>query len=335
MSDKKSAIAKSVSSAASSVAAAVKSPMAAAAAQPGSGSRRFVVAISLIVTVIVGVFAAVFIYNYIKVKTIDRASYVVPQTESPVLGTVVTKGNGGGIPDPKNGKRFTFSFWIYIHNMSKNAGQPRHVLHRGDENNYMTGSPSVIMAPDSNKLHIFFDTTTSETKPSDYDNQNRITKIRWLTAKRGITIDYVPLQRWVHVGVVVNETANGGSIASYVDGELVNTVTTGQAFKVKKSTDTNEYEVQPTLTNLALARKGDIFVGGANDNEAGLGFSGLVSVVQFFNYDLNSKDIYNVYAQGPMYLTAADKLANAIGIGNVTNQYGVRNPIYKKPEISA
>jgi len=338
MSDKKAAVMKSVSSAVASVSSAAKQALTSkpdmVMSAPSNSKKKLVVVLSLVVTVIVGFFAAVVIYRYIKDKTVERSSYIVPETKTPALGIVVTKGNGGGIPETKNGKRFSFTFWIYVHDLSKNNGQIRHVLHRGDANNFMTGSPSVVMDPESNKLHIYFDTTDSnEAKPTD---QDKITQVKWMTAKRGITIDYLPLQRWVHVGVVVNETANGGSIASYIDGELVKTVTTSQTFKINKSSPGQEpYTVTPNLTKMALDRKGDVYIGGGTDSDSGMAFSGLVSVVEFFNYELNTKDMYKIYAQGPMYLTTADKMANAIGIGSLTNQYGVRNPIYKKPEISA
>lgn len=344
MSDKKAAVMKTMSNAVASVSSAAKQALVSKpelmVSSPSSGSRKkLVVVLSLIITVIVGFFAAVFIYRYIQDKTVERNSYIVPETKTPVIGTVVTKGNGSGIPESRNGKRFSFTFWMYVHNLSKNSGQVRHVLHRGDANNFMTGSPSVVMDPDSNKLHIFFDTTDTEAndyKPNDFNSQNTITQIKWLTAKRGITIDYLPLQRWVHIAVVVNETANGGSISSYIDGELVKTVTTNQTFTVQKSSpSTQTYTVQPDLTKLALDRKGDVYIGGGTDSAAGMAFAGLVSLVEFFNYDLNSKDIYKIYSNGPMYLTTADKMANAIGIGSLTNQYGVRNPIYKKPEVSA
>lgn len=305
--------------------------------QPGTirnmlSSKRTAVILGLTVTAIVGFITAWMIYTYIKTKTIDRKSFIIAETKDPVLGSVITKGNGSDIPETQNGHRFSFSFWIYIHNLDKNAGVLRHVLHRGDEANPLKGSPTVYLDANLNKLHVAFDTTTTETLPSDISGDTVI--FNHAVAKRGITIDYIPLQRWVHVTVVVNETGNGGSISGYVDAELVKTMSTNQTIDVTKNDGTTKLAVTPNITNLALDRKGNVYVGGDGETAIGMGFSGLVSMIEFFNYDLNDRDIYNVYAQGPIYLTAAGKIANTIGIGGITNQYGVRNPIYKKPQIT-
>lgn len=303
-------------------------------------TKKFMVVLGLILTALVGFLAAWMIYNYIKTKTIDRKSYVVPETKNPVMGTVLTKGDGSGIPDALNGKRFTFSFWIYIHNLQKNAGQLKHVLHRGEENNSFGGSPAVFLDSTGNKLYIAFGSTTPTTdEPATLAQETPEVRIKYAAAKRGVTVDYVPIQRWVHISVVANENANGGSISAYVDGELVQTNATNRISTIKGTVSNNgqliNYRVSPTLANLALDRKGNVYIGGANDATAGMGFSGLVSLVEFHNYDLNSKDIYSIYEKGPLYLTTADKVANTIGMGALTSQYGVRNPIYKKPIINA
>ena len=303
-------------------------------------NKRLIIILGLIVTAIVGFIVAWVIYTYIKTKTIDRKVYIIPQTKDPVLGTVVTKGDGSGIPDTLNGHRFTFSFWIYIHNLSKNAGIQRHILHRGTKNNPLGGSPTVFLDPNLNKISVLFDTTTDDELPSELTTGDYITPdmiLKYRLATRGITIDYIPLQRWVHVAIVVNENSNGGSISAYVDAELVKTRTNNQSFKIDYKDENNEdkkFSTKPDITNLDLDRKGTVFIGGNEDSAVGIGFSGLVSMVQFFNYDLNDGDIYKVYLQGPIYLDAGGKFANTIGIGSLTNQYGVRNPIYKKPTLT-
>lgn len=291
--------------------------------------KPMMVIFGLITTIVVGSIVAWVIYTLIRKKVLQNKNYTIKETKSPLSGLSLNKCDGSNIPDTANGKRFSFSFWIYIHNLDKNAGIMRHVLHRGDEKNVMGGSPTVFLDPSVNKLYVLFDTLSKTTDdPSDLSTKSADVQFMYNVARRGITVDYVPLQRWVHIGIVVNEDANGGSIASYVDGELVKTSSSNRTIDVEK------YKVTPKITNLALDRKGNVFIGGTNDAASGIGFSGLVSMVQFFNYNLNAKDMYDVYTEGPIHISMIGKLANRLGIGMITNQYGVRNPIYKKPELN-
>lgn len=199
-------------------------------------------------------------------------------------------------------------------------------------------------------------TTLNSEDPSDEAS------LAYLNAIRGITIDYIPLQRWVHVGIVVNEDLNGGTITAYIDGQLQSEVNRQTPLKidnpnVKMSytasgspvlsaiTTVNNNSIQLTVNTQGLSattssktatdssikpefniktidldHKGDIYIGGSLSSAVGAGFSGLISKIQFFNYDLNAQDIYNNYLKGPI-----DNLLAKMGLP----PYGVRNPIYK------
>lgn len=287
-------------------------------------NKPLLVVLGLIVTIVLGIIVAWYVYYLIKTKALERKSFILDETRTPVLGTILTNCNGDGMPTSANGKRFTLTFWIYIHNLDKNSGVLRHVLHRGDEKNSRDGSPAVFLDANSNKLHVLFSTTSKALdEPDDLAGKPEELKLLYAVAKRGITIDYIPMQRWVHVGIVVNESANGGSIASYVDGELVKTTSTNQIITV------GPYKVSPKINNLALDRRGNVFIGGTSDSASGIGFSGLVSMVQFFNYDLNSRDVYKNYTLGPLHQNTIEKVTSTIGM----DQYGVRNPIYTKNRV--
>jgi len=190
---------------------------------------------------------------------------------------------------------------------------------------------------------------------------NTLASLAYLNAIRGITVDYVPLQRWVHIGIVVNEDLNGGSITAYVDGQLQNQVNAQTSVTIKDpninisySTTgvpsissivdntgslvqiTNNSVATPTAANVNTAslqtvtpafnistvdldHKGDIYIGGSLSTPNGAGFSGLISKIQFFNYDLNAQDVYNNYLKGPI-----DNLLAKMGLP----PYGVRSPVY-------
>ena len=147
-------------------------------------------------------------------------------------------------------------------------------------------------------------------------------------ATHGITIDYIPIQRWVHVALVVNEEVNGGIINAYVDGELVKQeisgsrvtrettvkASTGNTVKLTTLQETREYQ------GLNLDKPGDVYTGGSTVEDVGPGFSGLVAGISFYNHDLNAADIYKIYEQGPV-----DNLAAKLGLP----AYGVRSPVYR------
>lgn len=273
--------------------------------------------VGLIVVALIGFATAYGLYWMINSLVMNKKTFLIPGTKMPVSGTKYSRFMGGEIPRATNGKRLSFTFWIYIHDINKYTGTMRHVWHRGDSELGAEGpSPFVFLAPDTNKMYILMtppkmsaaDTTATQ-------NMSEIDKYTYLAQKYGIILDYIPLQRWVHVGVVVNENANGGTVSGYIDGELVKTTTTGTNTKVGAGPT-----VAADLANLNLDKNGDIYVGGAPSESVGPGFSGLVSKIQFFNYDINARDMYKTYLQGPL-----DSLLARMGLP----AYGIRSPIYR------
>lgn len=294
----------------------------------------------LVVALIVFVLAYV-LYSYLAKKIVQSETYLLPETKYPILGTEFTKVGGKSIPPSGNGKRQTIAFWIYINDVEKYKGLYRHIWHRGDKQ-ANGASPLVFMDKTANKIHIRYDDITSpaqismskpfvDTKsitvagaaaPTTYTVSKDTDKIPYDLATHGITIDYIPIQRWVHVAVVINEEVNGGSIQAFLDGELVKSVEAGKSISVEfvagasKQTVTQEYKFQ----NLNLDKPGDIYIGGSMLESVGPGFAGLLSKIVFVNHDLNVKDIYNLYIEGPI-----DNLAAKLGMP----AYGLRSPVYK------
>jgi hypothetical protein len=295
----------------------------------------------LIVAIVVFIIAYV-LYSYLMKKKIQSSKYLLPETKFPILGTEYTKVPGNNIPMSGNGKRMTIAFWIYINDIDKYKGIYRHIWHRGDKD-INGSSPLIFLDKDSTKLHVRFNDINnpqviSITQP--YNHKREFTsgastvmkyvdketdRIVYDLATHGITIDYIPLQRWVHVAVVINEEVNRGSIQAFLDGELVKSVESGKTtppidFKEANGANKSSYSQTYEFQNLNLDKPGDVYIGGSLMESAGPGFSGLVSKITFVNHDLNIKDIYNMYIEGPI-----DNLASKLGLP----AYGVRSPIYK------
>ena len=218
--------------------------------------------------------------------------------------------------------------------------------------------PFVALDPNSSAMSILFGPGTTSKPPGNYFNyniqggpgvQNKYTDStltgalagtksgvqspmlptphqKWQVASqsRGIVFPYIPLQRWVHVACVINENVNGGTITGYIDGELavsVNSTTKTTPVQVT-TTGTATKTVTPVMdiSNINMKNTGDVYVGGSLSDPIGPGFSGLVSKIQFYNYDISAQDVYANYQSGPI-----NNILGALGLP----AYGLQSPIYE------
>ena len=301
---------------------------------PGNG----LMVLLLVGVVILAFVLGIVLYYFITRSIAASKTYIIPKTDTtPTLCTKVTEFSGKDIPKADNGKRTTVSWWMYINDLNEGRGRIRRIFNRGTKMGGIADSGPFVCLNDSvNKVHIIFRTTDSSqymlggvdqsntTTVPGFATANEAQKTAFLSSVHGITIDYIPMQRWVHVAVVVNEESSGGIVMAYLDGELVKTVTSSTTlpdvtFGVGATTTTIS-NVKLEIQSLDLGMQGDVYTGG-DATTAYPGFSGLVSQIGFTNSDLNADDIYRMYLQGP------------IG-GNVMTKaglppYGVRSPVYR------
>lgn len=267
----------------------------------------------LFAVIVISAIAAYILYRYIASAIFNQSRLVIEKTKTPIVCNKLSQISVGDFNKSGNGKRRTYTFWIYIHDLNKYSGSYRHVFHIGDANDVKSASPYVFLDKSENKLYFRIAATDRDSMGdislSSVQNISD-TNLNMFMAQ-GIVIPYIPIQRWVHVAVVVNENSNGGSIISYVDGEISKIVTSGEV------SDTGS---RINIANLNLDKMGDLFVGGSFDSPSGPGFSGLISKITMFNYDLNNKDIYDDYNRGPL-----DGFMASMGM----SRYGLRTPIYK------
>ena len=255
----------------------------------------------LIAVVIICVICALIIYYFVIKSVFNKLSFVVEKTKYPLKCNIMSVIDLSGIPSSSNGQRRSYTYWIYINDMVLNKGLNKNVFYIGDNSDGSVNniSPSVFLDKNNNEMHIRF---TNKNSINSQPTFSGIDVEESEYSKTLITVDYVPLQRWVHIGIVVNDDYQGGNITLYVDGELA------------KSINTNE---DKEYNGLDLDKMGKLYVGG--DSKVGNvpGFSGLLSKVSIFNYDLNQADIINDYNKGPI-----DGILASLG-------YGLRGPIYK------
>lgn len=268
-----------------------------------------IIIIGLIAVAAGGFLIAWILYWLITRFAISKKSYLINDTKIPVAANVLSKFTGVSSPVSTNGKRFTMCFWVYVHDFDKYKGSMRHIFHIGDDT-VSTSSPFCYFGPNDNKMYVGFSPNTAD--PNLNNMVSEYDKCTYLVNNYGMVIDYIPIQRWVHIAVVVNEESNGGTMSAYIDADLVKVVASG--------TSTNGGSSSLKLSDLNISRAGSLVIGGSTSDTIGPGFSGLVSSIRLFNYDLNINDIYNDYRNGPI-----NNILAKLGLP----AYGVRSPVYK------
>jgi len=292
--------------------------------------------IGLIILVILALFVSYGLYWLVADKLFNNTVDVVLSSNVPLSGTSKTN-TIANITPTGNGFRRSYTFWIYLNDMNINSGQYKHVLHlvNNVDGKINNACPYIFLDKTENKLNIRFAKKTDDNITTctlqNLSTLNTFDIHNFMN--QGIRIDYIPLQRWVHIGIVVNQTSSNTTITSYVDGDVSKIRSTGDANDViALTTDTTSSAVTSTFIartvgdfskvdyeNLNLNVTGNLTVGG-DISANGFGFSGLLSKFKTFNYDINQKDIYNDYNEGPV-----NSLLLNLGLSN----YGIRSPIYQ------
>jgi hypothetical protein len=254
----------------------------------------------LIAVIVIAVICVAVVYYFIANAVFNKKSIIIEKTKFPIKGNVKSVIMIENFPSSGNGLRRTYTFWVYVNDVNNAGGKPKHIFSIGNDSstNSITDKSPVVVLKDS-KLHICFptpDTTTGPKAPITVDEIGNGTK-----KGNTVSFDYLPMQRWVHIAVVITDDYQGSTVSLYMDAQLA-------------SSTTNEKD-GTTLKGFKLDTTGSLIVGG--DNSATYGFNGLLSKVGIHNYDLNSRDIYNIYSEGPI-----DGLLASLG-------YGVRAPLYK------
>lgn len=269
----------------------------------------------IILLVLIAVIIGYIIYNIITDSVLYQTKILIPGTEAPIFCNQLTTYKFNQKLENGNGNKRTYSFWIYIFKITPNNGDYKHVAHITSNENVRIvkdASPYIILDDEKNSLHVRFapkDEDKLNVKLINKSNYNEFMNKKDIVRelKTGFTIDYVPLQRWVHIAIVVNDVG-GGSVSMYVDS-LLDIVY-----------DRNNSQTLD-ISRLNLNSSDTLVVGGESATVDTIGgFSGLLSKFTMFNYDLNKNDIYKLYKEGPV-----NTFMTSLGIG----AYGLRNPIYK------
>ena len=273
----------------------------------------------IIILLILAAIVCYIIYYIIVDNILYQKRILIPGTEAPIVCSKFSEISFSDVLEGGNGNKRSYCFWVYIFNINDKTGQHRHLATITDDKNsqkdVQDSSLCMRLAKDRNALELRFgiNKTYNNSESVIYsDDREKFLYITKDTTKYlcGIEIEYIPIQRWVHVGVVMNDNG-GGSITTYIDGNFVKTVN-------NKTENKNGSVIDVSILN--LDHVGKLYIGGKEGEKTPLGFSGLFSRLTIFNYDLNRNDIYREYSAGPIKGSLS-----SLGLA----AYGLRNPIYK------
>jgi hypothetical protein len=275
--------------------------------------------LGLLLVIIISLIIAYTLYRIITTRLFLNSKLICQDTKVPVLCTEKHKFEFK-FDKTGNGERRSYTFWIYINDMNKYRNSFKNVFYitNNDKDVFRLedASPHVFLDSVQNRMYVRF-SKNNDSMPATFsnitdDNLNEL-------MQQGITIPYVPLQRWVHIAIVCNANSYKNYIYAYVDGDLVNTTSQGEKDRFITNCNTNCRTKE--LRDIDINKNGYVVTGGlANDTTATNGFSGLLAKITTYNYELNQKDIYDDYYAGPI-----GGLLAQLGLG----MYGIRNPIYK------
>ena len=266
-----------------------------------SSSMYILIFVSLIVLV------AVIIYIVIRVRRFAMKS--VPLTLEPVInanpmGGEAVRTPAGALPERVSGNDSSVALWLYVDNISdKVNGDHKVILYQGNPESYENGSFFVYMDGNTNKLYVSMRTSgVDESKLSKTDNKVTLADVH--TNKSFLTtgIDYVPIQRWVHILITVKDA----TLTVFLDGELYSLATIYDL-------PLRIGDVRPVI----VKGTGDIMVGGKS---GAIGITGFIARAEFFNYALTLKQAKTKYEEGPYKST----ILGYLGMPSV----GVRSPLY-------
>lgn len=279
---------------------------------------------NLYIIIFVGVtlliFLAVILYIIWAMKDGGIRNKTVLKTPVPLTGSNSGKPiQNSKMPVPVVGREYTYSFWLYLENFEQTPGQQKMILYRGSGTDIHSANPIIYMDELSNKMYIVIKTQGSilnSTKINYNEDVGQIVKYNTFlnpeTAdsdynKHIVTvIDYIPLQRWVNIAVIIDNKI----ITIYIDGEIYSVRTIDDLLRIYPA------------AMIVDKTDGDLHIGkNPSTGAKNLTINGYLSKIDFFNYAASSHDIKEVYEDGPFHKS----FLSWLGLSN----YGVQSPIYK------
>jgi len=267
--------------------------------------------ILIVVAMLILVLIVIYIVSMVKKNKLQNVSLQTSMISLNDRNIVPYKVDASQMSLVSNGQEFSYSFWIILSSTYDSTADHKLIFQRGNapvvsatgQTRYSSNTnPIVLMDKTTNKMYICISTSqvaAASLSASDILSTNSLSQFNsgFLVS----VIDYIPLQRWVNVGIVIQDT----TLYVFLDGDLYSATTVydvGAAMNVPVRP-----MIKGTNGNLTMGEK-------VNTTQ------GYISNGKFFNYALIQKEMQANYNAGPV----TSSWLSLIGLGN----YGVRSPIY-------
>ena len=250
------------------------------------------------------------------------------------------------LPKPNIGREYSYSFWLYLDSYPQTYSKDGNgkmtpidklIFYRGAQGDVSTANPVVFMDGLSNKLYIAIKSqeSTLTSVPNRVDYNGNLYNIRFMNYFMNsslkirdtldpmqpainkylvLTVDYVPLQRWVNVTFIVDNKIT----TVFLDGEIYSVKST-EEFKAIREPE-RDVRNRPIDVNLIVDKTdGNVYIG-KNSVGGKTTVPGYFSKLQFFNYAMSMSEVKAIYESGPI---------GANTFAGVKIPYGIRSPLYK------
>jgi len=264
--------------------------------------------ILIIVAMLVLVLIVIYIVQMVKKNKLQNVSLQAKMIALDDRSVVPLSIDASQMSLVTNGQEFSYTFWLILSSGYDSTSDYKMIMLRG--NSVTTAglyssnaNPIILLDKSTNKMYICIATSAvSGTSHSASSILSRDPVTNQFNSGYMISaIDYVPLQRWVYIGVVIQDT----TLYVFIDGDLYSATT---VYDVVGGVGGIRPVIKGTNGNVAIGDK-------INTTP------GYISKTQFFNYALTQTEMQSQYAAGP----TPSSMLSIFGLNN----YGVRSPVYQ------
>jgi len=264
--------------------------------------------ILIIVAMLVLVLIVIYIVQMVKKNKLQNVSLQAKMIALDDRSVVPLSIDASQMSLVTNGQEFSYTFWLILSSGYDSTSDYKMIMLRG--NSVTTAglyssnaNPIILLDKSTNTMYICIATSAvsgTSNSASSILSRDPVTN-QFNSGYMISAIDYVPLQRWVYIGVVIQDT----TLYVFIDGDLYSATT---VYDVVGGVGGIRPVIKGTNGNVAIGDK-------INTTP------GYISKTQFFNYALTQTEMQSQYAAGP----TPSSMLSIFGLNN----YGVRSPVYQ------